>query len=136
MSENHPWNPRLDLGIEALDHDHHTQIALLAAFTDALEQGRPALARRLGEELGSYSRAHFRSEELLMEAKQYAAAAEHASEHEQLLSRIAEVNAAHEAGNVELALSLALDFRTALAAHMNDADRRVAEYGQPATHAV
>jgi hemerythrin len=136
MAENHPWNPRLDVGVEPLDHEHHTQIALLSAFTDALEQGRPALARRLGEELVSYSRAHFRSEELLMETKKYAAIGEHAAEHDTLLSRIAEVNAAQEAGNTDLALSLALDFRTALAGHMNDADRRVAEHGRPPAHAV
>jgi hemerythrin len=136
MAENHPWNARLDVGNEAIDHDHHTQIALLTAFTDALEQGRPTLARRLGDELGNYSRAHFRSEELLMEAKKYGAAAEHAAEHDALLARIGEVNAAQEAGNAELALSLALDFRTALAAHMNDADRRVVEHGLQPTHAI
>ena len=136
MAENHPWNPRLDVGIEALDHDHHTQIALLAAFTEALEQGRPTLARRLGEELGNYSRAHFRTEELLMEAKGYERKAEHVAEHDALMSRIAEVNAAQEAGNTDLAISLALDFRTSLASHMNDADRRVAEHGKAPARAV
>ena len=99
MAENHPWNPRLDVGVEPIDHEHHTQIALLSAFTDALEQGRPTLARRLGEELVNYSRAHFRGEELLMETKHYGAAAEHAAEHVTLLSRIAEVNAAQDSGN-------------------------------------
>lgn len=136
MPEKHPWNSRLDVGVEAIDHEHHTQIALLSAFVDALEQGRPTLARRLGEELMSYSRAHFRSEELLMETSQYRAAAGHASEHEALLARIDELNSAQSGGDTDLALSLALDFRTALAAHMNDADRRVAEHGRPPAHAV
>jgi hemerythrin-like metal-binding protein len=94
------------------------------------------LARRLGEELASYSRAHFRGEEVLMEAKEYSGAAEHAAEHQTLISRIAEIDAAREAGQIELALSLALDFRTSLAAHMNDADRRVIEDGRAPTHAV
>ena len=128
MLENHAWNEKLDLGDGALDHDHHTQMALVSALAEAVEQGRPTLARRLGEELSAFSRAHFRTEELLMEVKAYRDAAAHAGEHEKLLSRIDEVNAAHAAGNVELALSLAIDFRGALAAHMNDADRRVAEH--------
>lgn len=136
MSENHPWNPRLDVGIEALDHDHHTQLKLLSAFIDALEQGRPSLARRLAEELGNYSRAHFRSEELLMEANAYGGAPAHRVEHDTLLTRIAEATSAQEAGNTDLAISLALDLRTALASHMNDADRRVAEHGRRPTHAV
>jgi hemerythrin len=131
MLENHSWNEKLDVGNEAMDHDHHTQIALVTAFTEAVEQRRPALARRLGDQLAEYSAAHFRSEELLMESSGYADAAAHAREHDALLSRIREVNAAQAGSEVDLAVSLALDFRTALAAHMNDADRRVAEHTAP-----
>jgi hemerythrin len=127
MAETHAWNERLDVGNEAMDHDHHTQLSLVSAFTEAVEQRRPALARRLGEQLSEYSRAHFRSEELLMEAASYRDAPGHTIEHDELIRRIAEVNAAQESGNPDLALSLAIDFRTALAAHMNEADRRVAD---------
>ena len=125
--ENHSWNEKMDVGHAAMDHDHHTQIALLSAFSEALEQGRPALARKLGEQLGDYSRAHFRSEEALMEAAGYRDAATHTAEHDILLERIRELNGAHASGNADLAISLALDFRTALSAHMNDADRKVAQ---------
>ena len=125
----HPWNERLDLGNEALDHDHHTQLALVTAFTDAVEQGRPALARKLGEELGEYSRAHFRSEELLMSTHGYDQAAQHAAEHDALLARIREVNAAHAEGDHALAVTLALDFRTDLSKHIANADSRVAAQG-------
>jgi hemerythrin len=128
MLENHAWNEKLDVGDGALDHDHHTQMALLGALAEALEQGRPALARRLGEELSAFSRAHFRTEELLMEVKGFRDAPSHAGEHEKLLARIDELNTAHASGNDELALSLAIDFRGVLAAHMNDADRRVAQH--------
>jgi hemerythrin len=127
----HAWNEKLDLGNEALDHDHHTQIALVAAFTDAVEQGRPALARKLGEQLGEYSRAHFRSEELLMSASGYGDAAAHAAEHDALLARIREVNEAEAEGNHDLAVSLALDFRTDLSKHIAGADRRVAASTEP-----
>ena len=123
---DHPWNQNLDLGNEALDHDHHTQLQLVTAFTDAVEQGRPALARKLGEELGEYSRAHFRSEELLMSTRGYGEAASHAAEHDTLLARIKELNAAQAEGNHELAVSLALDFRTDLSKHIAGADSKVA----------
>ena len=136
MAETHAWNERLDVGNEAMDHDHHTQLSLVTAFAEAVEQRRPALARRLGEQLAEYSRAHFRSEELLMDAASYREAPAHAKEHDDLMKRIAEVNAAQEAGNTDLAISLALDFRTSLAAHVNEADRRVAEHGKAPAHAV
>ena len=43
----HAWNEHLDLGHEAMDHEHHLQVALVSAVADAIEQGRPAVARRL-----------------------------------------------------------------------------------------
>jgi hemerythrin len=132
---DHPWNERLDLGNEALDHDHHTQLQLVTAFTDAVEQGRPALARKLGEQLRDYSRAHFRSEELLMTTRGYDQAIAHGAEHDTLLSRIAEVNDALLEGNNALAVSLALDFRTDLSKHIADANRRVAASASSAHHA-
>ena len=73
MEEAHAWDERLDLANEAMDHEHHLQIALLSGFTDAVEQRRPWLARRLAEQLVRYSAVHFGSEELLMEASGYAA---------------------------------------------------------------
>src|SRR5512134_268289 len=104
MLENHSWNEKLDVGNPAMDHDHHTQLALVTAFTDAVEQRRPALARRLGEQLAEYSRAHFRSEELLMESTGYGDAPAHAREHDTLLARIREVNAAQASGEHDLAV--------------------------------
>ena len=41
MIEAHAWNERLDLSHEAMDHEHHLQIALVTGFADAVEQGRP-----------------------------------------------------------------------------------------------
>jgi hemerythrin len=124
MIEAHAWNGRLDLAHEAMDHEHHLQIALVSAFVDAVEQGRPWLARRLAGQLLRYSVVHFASEELLMEAAEYPERAPHAGEHETFLARMRELeNGAGEDG----ALALALDLRDALAAHVNDADRRLAE---------
>lgn len=123
MIESHPWNERLDLAHEAMDHEHHLQIALVSGFVDAVEQSRPWLARRLAAQLARYSDAHFTSEELLMEASAYADLERHAEEHAELLRRIRELEGI--AGE-ETALATALDLRAALAAHVNGADRKLA----------
>ncbi len=137
MMEAHAWNEKLDLGHEAMDHDHHLQVALVTAFTYAIEQGRPRVARSLVDQLQAYSGSHFTSEELLMDSCGYVQLRLHAEEHGILLERIEETRAAFESGNVELALSAALDVRTAFAAHVVGADRTFAEHlaalpsGQP-----
>jgi len=127
MIEAHAWNEKLDIANEAMDHEHHLQIALVTAFADAIEQRRPWLARRLAEQLVRYSLVHFGSEELLMEARGYEARDAHAGEHAAFLVQMRELEATCDEGTGEVALAAALDLRSALAAHMNDADRRLAD---------
>ncbi len=126
MVEAHAWNEGLDLSHEAMDHEHHLQIALVTAFADAIEQRRPWLARRLAEQLLTYSTAHFGSEELLMEAVSYPEREQHAGEHAEFVSHIGQIQRAFGEGDEEVALEAAIDLRNALAMHMNDADRKLA----------
>ncbi len=131
MIEAHAWNERLDLAHEAMDHEHHLQIALVTGFADALEKGRPWLARRVAAQLLTYSAAHFAGEELLMEAAAYAEREAHAGEHAEFVSHIRQIQRALDEGDTEVALEAALDLRQALAAHMDDADRKLAAVTRP-----
>ena len=127
MVEAHAWNDKLDLSNEAMDHEHHLQIALVTAYADAVEQRRPWLARRLAEQLVRYSIVHFGSEELLMETADYAGRATHASEHASFLVRMRELEETCDEVDADAALSAAIELRAALAAHMDGADRRLSE---------
>jgi hemerythrin len=129
MIEAHAWNEKLDLSHEAIDHEHHLQIALVTAFADAVEQRRPWLARRLAEQLLRYSIVHFGSEELLMEASGDPARERHAGEHAAFLRRMRDLEGADEAGDGvgDEALADAIELRDALAAHMSSADRSLVD---------
>jgi hemerythrin len=127
MPEAHAWDERLDLGDEAVDPDHHLQIALVSALADALEQRRPSMARRFADQLAGYSAFHFSGEELLMDDSAYPRAEAHGREHKALLAQIDEIRAAMQGEDHDLALSLTLDFRTALGAHVTSSDRLVVE---------
>jgi hemerythrin len=128
MEETHVWNERLDLGHEALDREHHLQLALVSALADALERGRPRVARRVAEQLAGYSSAHFAGEELLMESVAYRHLASHRQEHRDLLAQIAETQQLVTAGERDLAIMMALDLRAELGSHMSASDRRFAEF--------
>jgi hemerythrin len=128
MVEAHAWNEKLDLEHEAMDHEHHMQVALLSGFTDAVEQRRPWLARRLAEQLVRYSTVHFASEELLMEASGYPGREAHASEHAGFLARMRELEAGYDGEGGEAALVAALELRAALAGHIDGADRALAAH--------
>jgi hemerythrin len=132
MIEAHAWNERLDLGHEAMDHDHHLQVALVAALADSIEQGRPWLARKVAVQLREYSGVHFGSEELLMAARGYGAAEDHADEHRTLLVAMQEVEGALDRGEAELALAFAIELRAGLLSHIAGSDSRLAEHVHPA----
>ncbi len=137
MVEAHVWNDKLDLGDDAMDHEHHLQIGLLSALAEAVEQGRPWMARRLSEHLARYSTVHFGGEELLMEARATAPAdlERHVAEHAGLLRRIDELDQALADGEANAALTAALDLRAALAAHILNSDRPLATRARAETRA-
>lgn len=128
MIEAHAWNEKLDLGHEAMDHEHHLQIALLTALIDAMEQGRPSMARQLSDQLQRLSDVHFGSEELLMEATRFGGRDGHAAEHRALLQALREVDGALAREEVDLALAFAVELRAGLAGHMAGADGRLAQH--------
>ncbi len=127
MLETHAWNDELDLAHEAMDHEHHLQIALVSAFAEAVEQRRPWYARKLAEQLVRYSAVHFGSEELLMEASGLEGREAHAAEHAAFLAQMKELEGSFDEDAPDVALAAALDLRSALAGHMRGADRRLAE---------
>jgi hemerythrin len=124
----HAWSEHLDLGHQALDQEHHLQIALVSAVADAIEQGRPAEARRLAAQLVAYSGMHFGGEELLMTASAYPDRRRHGDEHRMLAQAMQEIEGALERGERELALAFTLDLRAGLAGHIACADRRLADH--------
>ena len=128
----HAWNEQLDLGHEAMDHEHHLQVALVSAVADAIEQGRPGVARRLASQLLAYSGMHFGSEELLMSASAYPDRERHADEHRVLSQAMQEVEGALQRDERELALAFAMDLRAGLAGHIAGSDLRLAEHVRPA----
>lgn len=128
MQESHVWNKRLDLDHDALDTEHHLQIAMIGALAESIEQRRPAMARRLAEQLEKYSGAHFVGEELVMESSEYPRAGAHGEEHQAILKRIASVAELLDASDYDGAHTLALDLLTGIGAHISGSDGAFAAY--------
>jgi hemerythrin len=131
MIEAHAWNEKLDLGHEAMDHEHHLQIALVTALIDSIERGRPVMARKLATQLDGYSVVHFGSEELLMETSAYGGRDAHAGEHRMLLQAMREIELALARDEHELALAFAVELKAGLAGHVAGPDARLANHVKP-----
>jgi len=127
MQEAHTWSQRLDLNHDVLDAEHHLQVAMIGALAEAIEQRRPAMARRLAEQLEAYSIAHFTGEELVMESSEYSRASDHHAEHQGIVERIREVRALVEE-DLDQALAPALDLLTGIASHISASDRAFGQH--------
>lgn len=128
MEETHVWNHRLELGDDDLDREHHLQVALVSGATDALERGRPLVARRLLEQLAGYTKVHFDGEELLMELASYPHLDAHRREHQAIVAHIEEIRFLQHQGEYDLALPMTVDLLNGLASHIGASDRRFAEF--------
>jgi hemerythrin len=132
MEETHVWSQKLNLGLDPLDREHHLQVALASSLADAMEQGRPRLARRLLEQLAGYSQSHFAGEELLMQVTGYQFVGRHRQEHQAMLSEIEEIRYLHERAEYDLAVAMVVDLLNGLASHISASDRRFTEYSEQA----
>ncbi len=130
MLEAHVWNDRLDLDHPELDGEHHLQVAMIGALAEAIEQRRPWLARRLGEQLATYSAAHFAGEQLVMEASDFPGVAGHRDEHQLILNHIGEVRELVQGEEYDLALPMALDLLTGIGSHISSSDRAFAQHAK------
>jgi hemerythrin len=128
MIEAHAWNKKLDLGHEAMDHEHHLQIALVTALIESIEQARPWMARKLAEQLLRHSEVHFASEEMLMSAARYGDRDVHAAEHRTLLQAVREIEGALDRDEYELAVAFGVELKAGLAGHIAGSDARVASF--------
>ena len=128
MQEAHVWSKRLDLAHDELDGEHHLQIAMIGALAEAIEQRRPVMARRLAEQLETYSSAHFMGEQLVMESSEYPRAGVHQAEHEGLVKHIRELRERLRSDDYDDALTMALDLLTGLSAHIGSSDGAFAQH--------
>jgi hemerythrin len=128
MQEAHVWSERLDLAQDALDGEHHLQIAMVGALAEAIEERRPVMARRLVEQLETYSSAHFMGEELVMETSEYPRARQHHDEHQVIVKRIGELRTLLREEGFDEALTSALDLLTGLGSHISSSDRAFAQH--------
>lgn len=136
MMEGHAWSDWMEIGDPDLDNDHHLQMRLVSSLIDAIEEGRPWLARRLADHLHDSSVVHFEEEERRMLASGYADRLVHVKEHDALLGRMVELVGAIEAEEDALAVAAALDLRSALAAHIAMSDKKVVENERAAADAT
>jgi hemerythrin-like metal-binding protein len=124
------WTSELSVGLALTDADHVELLEQLRDLHDAVEQ------RASGDDvlfaldtLIEYTCLHFRDEERLMAAVEYALLAEHIVEHERLVLEAMGVRARYLAGDATVLDANGLrDLRAWLTGHIVEDDKLVGEF--------
>lgn len=85
------WDPRYDIGVEAMNREHRTLLDLMSKLHAACQAGasRASIIASL-DLLGRFTVQHFKDEEAYMEQIQYADRRGHAGIHKNLLAKFEE----------------------------------------------
>ena len=122
------WDKTFELGHDSMDQDHKMLVILINLLADSMARrhGREFCSEVL-DEIMSYTRRHFATEEQLMASRDYALADAHKSEHRSLLDLAMRHKTWFETGSLEASIAL-LDFLEAtLARHILNSDKVLAD---------
>lgn len=112
-----------------VDREHEIQIRLLEAVKAATSgRSRDGALREILAQLGSYSRMHFSSEELLMEIYDYPDAGIHAEEHAQMMESLDRMADSSLIGEYESTRRMAVELERYLLEHIGARDRAFSEF--------
>ncbi len=76
------WGPKLELGLEVIDKQHHRLVDIINELHEAVDAGRSdEIMGGIFEELLDYTRTHFKQEERLLTTHEYDALTSHLKEH-------------------------------------------------------
>ena len=109
---------------QEMDAEHRMQVELATALRDAVASGADrAQVDELLDRLVDYTDIHFMSEQSLMRLYSYPDYDGHVQEHERAIERLQELRESVRDGDVAATVTFAESLRTALTAHIGDADR-------------
>ena len=122
------WRDELSVGIGEMDRQHMRLVELLNRLYEAMEKGKgDAVKKDVLTALVTYTKVHFAAEERLLQERGYPDLAAHQRKHNELTSKVAELNERVGAGRMVPSVSLGAFLKDWLVRHILQEDMK---YGQ------
>lgn len=123
------WQPNYSVKIGIIDKHHQRMFELVNELHHAmcLQKGRDLLTATL-DELIDYTRVHFASEEVLMEAFAYPETLLHTIEHDRLTRTVLEFQEQFASGQVCLTVHLMEFLKVWIASHILGSDQKYVDF--------
>jgi hemerythrin-like metal-binding protein len=123
------WTDDISIGIERIDEEHQTLVAMLNELGQAIAAGRGDEAMMLtSARMREYASRHFKTEEEAMTASRYPGRTSHVAEHDAFIEKVIDVEAAMRQGNPVEARDIWRYLRNWLSEHIQGADKVLGEH--------
>ncbi len=119
------WNDKYSVGIKELDAQHKQLINILNELYEAMQNAtaQNALGKIINE-LVSYTKLHFATEEKYMERYNYSGLASQKKEHEKFVEKVNLFKQDFESGKLALSLNVASFVKDWLSSHILGSDKQ------------
>lgn len=123
------WNDTLSVGVRQFDKEHMKLIELINTLNEAMKQGKgkESLGAVL-DDLVSYTRTHFETEERVMKQNGYPDLEAHKKLHDKLVMEVAKTVRNFHMGNAPLPESVMQFLVDWLTNHINGVDKKYGPY--------
>jgi hemerythrin-like metal-binding protein len=120
-----PWKPEYSVNINVIDMQHKKLVDLLNQIHEAsrVGKGKEALAKIL-DDLVTYTKVHFTTEEDFMRKHSYAGYAQHKAEHDRLTQKVMEFQVEFKSGRVALSIEVMQFLKDWLTGHIIGVDKQ------------
>jgi len=101
------WTEKYSVGFKSLDQDHQALFGLVNQLYEAMSQGKAKtiLSETLNQ-LITYTRTHFKREEILFTTTNYPETKEHKQQHDLFIAKVTEFKKQFESGNQKISIEL------------------------------
>lgn len=121
------WSETYDVNIDEVNDQHQEIFRLVNALHDSLSEDRAVIADKLNA-LVVYVVEHFATEEKLMQENEFPNYAEHKAAHDDLVSKVADIQGKFNAGEVEITEEITAFVRDWLYQHIPNTDKKYSPY--------
>lgn len=119
------WNEQLSVGVLEMDTQHKRLIEMINRLHGAMAKGEgAAVLKTIVNELVTYTKVHFASEERLLASRQYPALAVHKQLHEHFTAKVVEMQEKIQAGKMVTSVGVGNFLQDWLVHHIQQEDKR------------
>ncbi len=123
-----PWDDKYKINHMVIDADHKKLVDLINQLADAMQAGKGRdVCGKVLNELVSYTKTHFATEEKLMAAHAYARMAEHKAEHAKFVKEVLDFKGKFDSGALTVTASLLTFLRDWLIHHIMNSDKALVQ---------